>query len=101
MVFGATLNFKFFRMVYGGLFGLDHFNAPFNDSESFYKPFTFISIFSIVTTTLPLLVASIVGLAFIEFGYQIYITGIEMLIIEVLLLGLIIYEFRSLKEKLM
>ena len=74
------------------MFGLDHFNATFEDKNSFFKPFTFISIFYIITTVLPLLVANIFGLVFIEWGYQITMTCLEMTIIEVVLLGLIIYE---------
>lgn len=72
--------------------GLSKFNAPFDDKVTFFKPFTFISFFGIVTTTLPLLIANVVGLVFIKWGYQITMTCLEMMIIEIVLLALVIYE---------
>lgn len=62
---GSIANFKVYRVIYGRLFNLDNFNAAFDNPEHFFKPFTFISVFSLVTTMLPLLVANIVGLVFV------------------------------------
>jgi hypothetical protein len=95
------MNFKIFRFIYGHLFGKDNFNAAFDDPQSFFKPFTLATVFAIVTSVLPLLVANICGLIFIEFGYQLFINCIEMTIIEVLLLALMIYEKIKLRAKLM
>jgi ABC-type sugar transport system permease subunit len=94
------LNFKFFRMLYGRFFGKDNFNAPFEDPDSFFKPFTFISVFSLISTMLPLLVGNIIGLVFIEYGYQVFINCLEMTIIEVVILALSIYEYILLKKHL-
>ncbi len=55
--------------------------------------------FAIITSVLPLLVANICGLIFIEFGYQLQMNCIEMSIIEVILVALQIYEKMKLKEK--
>jgi len=66
---GSVVNFKLFRVIYGRFFGRDNFNASFEDPEHFFKPFTFISVFSLVTTMLPILVSCIIGLVFVEFGY--------------------------------
>jgi hypothetical protein len=79
-------------MIYGKFFGFDYFKAPFDDANVFFKPFTFISVFNIITTTLPLLVGNIIGLVFIEWGYQITMTCLEMMILEIVIFGLIIYE---------
>lgn len=43
--------------------------------------------------TVPLTVASAIGLIYVRWGYQLYVTCIEMLIIEALLLGLQIAEY--------
>ena len=51
-----------------------------------------ISIFSIVTTVLPLLVGNICCYIFVEYGYQVTINCIEMTILEILMLALMIYE---------
>lgn len=71
IVIGSVMNFKFFRVIYGRFFAKDHFNAAFDDPEAFFKPFTLVSVFSLLTTMLPILVANIIGLVFIEFGYQV------------------------------
>jgi hypothetical protein len=42
---------------------------------------------------LPLLVASIIGLIFIEYGYQVLINCLEMTIIELIILACSIYEY--------
>ncbi len=69
VLLGSVVNFKVYRVIYGRFFNLDHFNAAFDEPETFFKPFTFVSVFSLVTTMLPMLVANIVGLVFIEFEY--------------------------------
>ena len=98
MVIGSVLNFKFYRVIYGRFFGKDHFNAVFDDPEIFFKPFTLISVFSLVTTMLPVFVANIIGLVFVDYGYQVEMTCIELTIIEIVMLGLMIYEKIKLKK---
>jgi len=66
---GTAINFKFYRMIYGRFLGFDKFNASFEEPNVFFKPFVFVSAFSIVTTMLPLLVGSVIGVIFINFGY--------------------------------
>ena len=63
------MNFKLFRLIYGRLFGKDTFNAAFDDPQAFFKPFTLTSVFGIITSVLPVLVGSICGLIFLEYGY--------------------------------
>jgi len=62
-------NFKVFRMFYGRFFGFNFFNAPFDDPDCFYKPFTFISVIAILTVSLPLVIGDVVALFFVEWGY--------------------------------
>lgn len=100
VLLGSGVNFKVFRVIYGRFFNLDNFNAPFDEPQQFFKPFTFISVFSLVTTMLPILVANIVGLVFIDFGYQVQMCCIELTIIELVMLALMIYENIKLKKKL-
>ena len=63
------------------MFGRNEFNAPFTESNLFYRPFNLTSLFVLVTVSLPLIVSSIIGLIYVSWGYQLYITCIEMLII--------------------
>ena len=98
IAFGSLVNFKMFRLSYGRFLAKDYFNAVFEDPEIFFKPFTFISVFSILTTMMPLLVANIIGLVFIDFGYQVQMSCIELTIIEIVLLALMIYEKIKLKK---
>lgn len=71
LALGGLVNFKLFRLIYGRLFARPHFHAAFDDPTAFFRPFTLISVFSLVTTMLPVLVASIAGLVFIDYGYQV------------------------------
>ena len=77
----GVFNFKMFRLLYCRMFGRNEFNAPFTESNLFYRPFNLTSLFVLVTVSLPLIVSSIIGLIYVSWGYQLYITCIEMLII--------------------
>jgi hypothetical protein len=98
---GSAVNFKFFRLIYGRLFARDDFNAAFDEPQAFFKPFTLTSIFGILTSTLPVLVGSICGLIFLDFGYQLTINSIEMILIETVLVVLQVYEIIKLKPQVM
>lgn len=63
------------------MFGRNEFNAPFTESNLFYRPLNLTSLFVLITVSLPLIVSSIIGLIYVSWGYQLYITCIEMLII--------------------
>ena len=98
----GALNFKLFRIIYGRFLNKPHFNAVFDDPQVFFKPFTLVSIFSVVTTMLPIIISNICGLVFIEYGYQFTMTCIELTIIELVILALMIFEkfrLRHLVEK--
>lgn len=69
LVLGSALNFKLYRLFYGRLFEKSRFNVIFDDAGLFFRPFTLISIFSLISTSLPLFVAEICGLVFIQWGY--------------------------------
>ena len=71
VVTGTLVNFKVYRGIYCRLFSKPQFNSVFEDPEIFFKPFTMISVFSLLTTMVPLLTANIIGLVFLEYGYQV------------------------------
>jgi ABC-type sugar transport system permease subunit len=87
------MNFKMYRLLYSMFFGRNQFNAPFNDPSLFLRPFNLTSLFAIVTVMLPVIVSSIIGLIYVRWGYQLYITCIEMLVLEVALVVLQIIEY--------
>ena len=89
---GGALNFKLMRGLYCSWLGFEQFSPSFDDPQVFFRPFTLISTFSILTTMVPLLVGCLCGIIFMDFGYQFTMTCIEITIIEVLLLVLIITE---------
>lgn len=89
----GLVNFKMYRLLYCRLFGHSWFDAPFTEPSYFYRPFNLTSLFAIVTVTLPAIVASAIGLLYVRFGYQLYITCVEMLIIQGLLIVLQVTEY--------
>jgi hypothetical protein len=56
-------------LLYSLLFGLEQFHAPFNEPSLFFRPFNLTSLFAIVTVTVPLTVASAIGLIYVRWGY--------------------------------
>jgi hypothetical protein len=82
-----------YRLLYSLVYGRNQFNAPFNEPSLFLRPFNLTSLFAIVTVTLPIIVSCIIGLIYVRWGYQLYITCIEMLVIEVVLVILQIIEY--------
>ena len=82
-----------YRLLYSLLFGRNQFDAPFNEPSLFLRPYNLTSLFAIVTVTLPIIVSSIIGLIYVRWGYQLYITCIEMLVLETALIILQIVEY--------
>ena len=82
------LNFKTFRLLYCRLFGKMCFDAPFTDTTLFYIPFNLPSFFAIITVSLPSIVSSALGIIYVRWGYQLYISCVEVLVISIALLTL-------------
>ena len=82
------LNFKTFRLLYCRLFGKMCFDAPFTDPTLFYRPYNLTSLFAIITVSLPSIVSSALGLIYVRWGYQLYISCVEVLVISIALLTL-------------
>lgn len=65
------MNFKYYRMFYSRYRDLKEHNAVFNDPSTFYRTVIFSSAFFVLTGTLPIIVASLFGIWYIPFGYQV------------------------------
>jgi hypothetical protein len=89
----GLFNFKIFRLLYSFLLGRNQFNAPFNEPSLFLRPFNLTSLFAIVTVALPTIVSSGIGLIYVRWGYQLYITCLETILIEVILVTLQVIEY--------
>jgi len=100
-IVGGLFNFKCYRLLYSRLFGMDEFNAPLEEPYTFYRPFNLSSLFNLVCVKLPLIVACIFGLMYVEWGYQLLIVCFELLVIEVFLLILSMIEYFKLRAHLM
>jgi len=87
------LSFKFYRLLFTRLFGREEFNAPLDDPFIFYRPFNLASLFNLLVVKLPLYIACIVGIIYVNWGYQLLITCIELLIIEIIMLILMTLEY--------
>lgn len=92
MVLGL-LNFKIYRLLYSRLLGYDEFNAPLEQPMVFYRPFNICSLFALIMTTLPVMVGSGFSLIYVNWGYQLMITSVEIQIILFTLIVLQVYEY--------
>lgn len=100
-VISTILNFSFFRTFYSKLFGKKQFDCTFQDVNIFFRPFQLASLSSLITVKLPLLVACILGCIYVDWGYQLLMTCMEMLIIEILIIALMIAEFFKLSKSVL
>ena len=98
---GVCANCKTFRLFYCRYQDRKDFNAVFSDEGPFYQTLVFTSIFYFLTGSLPIMVASIFGLVYIRFGYQLQMFCIEMLIIEIALLICIVIELYKLRKNVL
>jgi hypothetical protein len=85
-------------MFYSRLRDQKNFNATFKDEIIFYRCIMFTSVFYLITGTLPILVASIFGLIYVRFGYQLQMFCIEMIIVEVVLIILMSIELYKIRN---
>ena len=65
----SLVNFKAARLFYGKFMGLNNLDAPFNEPDHFYKPFSFMSVFNVITVVLPILIADVVAYVHVDWGY--------------------------------
>jgi hypothetical protein len=91
-------NFKLYRLFYSRFRHKKQFSAVFQDDEVFYRSIIFTSILFILTGCLPILVASIFSLFYINFGYQLHMFCLELIFVEgalILLMSIELYKLRK------
>jgi len=95
---GFFTNFKIFRMFYSRFQNRKEFDSVFADEMILYRTTMFTSVVYILTVSLPILVASIFGIFYIQFGYQLHMFCIEMALIEVamaIIMSIELYKIRK------
>ena len=98
VLMGFFTNFKIFRMFYSRFQNRKEFDAVFADELILYRTTMFTSVVYILTVSLPILVASIFGIFYIQFGYQLQMFCIEMALIEVamaIIMSIELYKIRK------
>lgn len=98
---GFLANFKIFRMFYSRFQGRKEFDAVFTDELILYRTITFTSVVYILTVSLPILVASIFGLVYIQFGYQLHMFCVEMTVIEVAIFIIMSIELHKIRKHIL
>ena len=67
----------------------------------FFRPFNVISFLNLFTVKVLCLVAAIFATVYVPLGYQLFITAIELIVIEIVLLICYITEYCQMRETLM
>jgi len=75
------------------------FNAPFERSTLFYRPFIIMNIIYLLLVITPIIIVDIVTFYFIEWGYQLLIVGIESFVFSILVIVLSLIEFLKIRRK--
>ncbi|CAI2378427.1 unnamed protein product [Moneuplotes crassus] len=93
------INFKFFRCFYSKFYGISIFNAPFERSTLFFRPFVVVSVIYLLLVLIPVIIVDIVIFYYVEWGYQLLIVGIESFTFSILVILLSFIEFFKIKSK--
>lgn len=91
-------SFRIFKLFYSHFYGLDSFKAPFANPGSFQKAMILFSVANIVFCYAPIVLIDIVGLLYLYWKTQLYITMIETATMVLITLILTIIEFCYLKR---
>jgi len=96
----TLFNFKSSRLFYGRFLGLNNLDAPFNEPDFFYRPFSFFSLLNVVTVVFPILVADCVVYVHIDWGHQLLGLAWETGIIILTIVAFSFFEFNAVTSKL-
>jgi hypothetical protein len=91
-------NFKINRMFYSRLGGRRDFEAVFTDEIIFYRALTFATCVYIIIGMVPTIIASIFGIVYVRYGYQLHMFCLEMVFIETVLLVLMSVEMYKVRK---
>ena len=95
---GFLTNFKTFRLLYSRFQNRDEFNAIFADELILYRTTMFASVVYILSVSLPILVASMFWMVYIEFCYQLHMFCLEMIFIEVAIIIMMSVELFKIRK---
>jgi hypothetical protein len=98
VLFSTIINFKVSRLFYSRFFGLDNFWAAFERKKTLIRPLNCFTYINIVFTMIPVLGISALAFTQMSWGTQLYITVIEAVIIELLMIILTLLEFWTSKK---
>ncbi len=93
----TVINLKISRLFYSRFFGSDYFFATVDDPRHLARPYNHVSWANMCASMLIAIIACLVGLAVVPWGFQLFMTSLEGLIIEILLIILIIIESKTAK----
>jgi len=86
------------RLYYSNLFGFECFRAEYTSPGKFQKYIIIFSIVHILSSNCPILAVDVVGMIYLKWGTQLYITMIETLILALLMVIMGSVELSKLKD---
>ncbi len=93
----SVFGFKVSRFFYSRFFGLHHFCAGFYKPNKFHNPLNIASGVNFAFTMAPSIIIDLVGLIWYRWGTQFYITCIEHLVLNLIIVVLTLIEFKTAK----
>ena len=91
----CLLNFKSAKMLYSGFYGMESCMAKLGKHMVFYRVMRMTTYFSFVFVYGFIFMADVLVFLRIEWGYQLVILAIETCILQVLIICLTCYEFKT------
>ena len=99
-IISLLLSFHFSRLFYSALFGLDTFKATFDQRKVLVRPLAILTYISLICTSTPIIAAMVILLVHYSPADQVWMLGLDCLIVTSLLSLVLLLEIRKLEEDL-
>ena len=95
-----VLSFHNSRLYYSRYLGFNLFSCKFSDYKTYWSYLNIISLISIVSCYIPIIIGDVIGIIYIQWTTQLNITLLETLILSVMIIILILYEYKVSRLKI-
>jgi hypothetical protein len=99
-IVSVLLSFHFSRLFYSALFGLNTFKATFDQKRILIRPLAVLTYISLICTSTPIIAAMVILLIHYSPSDQVWMLGLDCLIVTSLLSLVLLLEIRKLEDDL-
>jgi uncharacterized membrane protein len=94
LVIAGSISLTLYRLIYCRLFRLDMMSVKVSKPQPFLRPILIFSAIKLLVFNVPLVIVDIYGFSILAWGNQVYMTMCESLILSIISLILMIWEWK-------